>query len=79
MSYCMMGKTIHMPVKLWGQSLTAYKGVKRCGKHLVFKVCKRVKGSDRYMFSAIDGSSGKMMTVRENWTLTYDQVVCHSK
>lgn len=76
----MVGRTIHMPLKMWGGgNMKAYKGVKRCGKHLLFKICKRMKGSDRYAFAAINESSGRIMKTMEMWTLTYDQVACHVK
>lgn len=56
----MEGRTIHMPFKIWGEGdMKAYKGVKRCGKHLLFQICKRMKGSDRYASAAINESSVK--------------------
>ena len=75
----MVGRTIHMPVKLWGRDLAAYDGVQRCGRHMVFSIVERKTNSDRYRIAAVDASTGKTMKGSEKWTLTYDQAACHVK
>lgn len=75
----MIGKTLHMPRKLWPKTLVGYEDVKQVGKYLTFRVLKRYHKGTRFSVSSVSKKTNRPLSKCEPWTLTYQQAACFLK